>query len=950
MAGSLGTIAGQVRLETAQAIAGFAAVRAASARTSGTMAAAGTRMSTFGKVSMGAGLALVAGFGLAIKAAADFEKKMDYFGAVNNATAADMEKVRAKALQLGRDSQFSAGQIADAFVEMGKAGVSVRDITGGLADAIVNMAAAADINLAQATNIVTATIQTYGLNVKDAAHVTDLFAGAANASIVDVEDLGVSLKYVGGVAHSLGISFDSTTTALSLLGKAGIKGSTAGTSLRQIMVSLAGGTNKAKGVLEDLGIITLGPGGVLNNAFFDASGKAKSLAEIFQILQDHTRNLTQEQQLMAFRTIFNNRALAASEILTHAGAKGFADMAAQMAKTTAADVAAKRMDNLSGDVKKLKSSIDTLMIQAGTPFQNMLRGIVQSITKVINAFINLPSGVQTAILAFIGILGVILTFLGAVALIGGTIFKAVAVFKQMAAALKILWVATKALTVATWEQTVAALSNPYVLIAIAVIALATAFYVLYTKSDKFRAIMDATGRGLKIAFLATVNWFKTLPAFFEGLWKDIAGWFSTGVTWVKKNWDILLALMTGPIGVIILIWHRFGDSITGFFKAIPGAVSKFTSDAISAVLSFIQKLPYYIGYGLGFTLGIILKTCFQMGQAIYNFGAKAVTDTVSFFQQLPGRLATFFTQMYQSLVNFSVQFGVGTKNWAVGTYNSVVTWFAKLPGRVYNFFVSMWHNAVGAWNSFNNSLNNFLVTMYNNVVNWFSKLPGRVYNFLVSMKNNAVTALSNLASSAGTWGSNIYNAIEGWFSKLPSAAWDAITNTINAFHDMISQAYDAAKGFGKGLWDGFRKGIGINSPSYIEKAMWQITKVTDQETTKLGNQVRTMQSLAGKIAQTNPARASASFNEATLQNMTQSMQQQMAAMHATAQAIYPLGTLTSPSGAAASSRGSSTLSPATSGSPLVQKVVEVNVHNPIAERASDSTSRKLRNLAAMGAF
>src|SRR5690242_9485633 len=216
MAGSLGTISGQVRLDVAQAIAGFAAIRRASAASSGTMAAAGSRLTAFGKASMVAGVGLVAAFGVAINAAADFEKKMDYFGAVNNATAKEMEVVRQKALELGRTSMYSAGQIADAFVEMGKAGVSVTDITGGLADAIVNMATAADINLTEATNIVTSQIQAYSMAASDAAHVTNVMAGAANASIIDVTDLGVSLKYVGGVAHGLGISFDSTVDAISL--------------------------------------------------------------------------------------------------------------------------------------------------------------------------------------------------------------------------------------------------------------------------------------------------------------------------------------------------------------------------------------------------------------------------------------------------------------------------------------------------------------------------------------------------------------------------------------------------------------------------------------------------------------------------------------------------------------------------------------------------------------
>jgi TP901 family phage tail tape measure protein len=946
MPGSLGTISGQVRLDAAAAISAFAAIRAASARTSASMAAAGGSLKTLGKVGMVSGLALVAAFGVAINAAADFEKKMDYFGAVNKATAGEMELVRAKALQLGRDSQYSAGQIADAFVEMAKAGVSVKDITGGMADAIVNLAAAADIHLDQATQIVTSQIQAYGLKVSDAARITDLFAGAANASIVDVDDLGVSLKYVGGVAHALGIEFDSTMTALSLLGKAGIKGSTAGTSLRQIMVSLAGGTDKAKSKLEDLGIITKSGA----NLFFDAHGKAKSLDQIFQILQDHTKGLTQEQQLMAFRTIFNNRALAAAEILTKAGAQGFADMAAQMSKTTAADVAAKRMDNLSGDVKRLKSSIDTLMIQAGTPFQNMLRGIVQSITKVINAFINMPSGVQTAILAFIGIVGVILTFLGAVALIGGTILKAIAVFKQMWAAIKLLWAMTRIMTAATWELTVATLSNPYVIIVIAIIALVTAFILLYKHSDRFRAIMDAIGRGLKTGFLATVNWFKGLPKFFEGLWHDIARWFMVGVGWVKKNWDILLAIFLGPIGGIILVWHRFGDNIINFFQSIPGAISKFIGQATTAVIDFTKKLPYYMGYAIGFTLGIIIRGLYNMGKAIYDWGAKAVTDTITWFQQLPGRLAEFFTALYKNFVNWSIQFGVAVKNWAISSYNNTINWFQKLPGRIIQFFVNLWHGSVSTWNNFNTSLIQWATRSYNNTVNWFQRLPGRVGGFMVDMKNRAVGELRSLATSAASWGASIYNGVVNEVQQLPGACWDAVNSAISVFNQMISAAFNAAKNFAKGLWDGFKKGLGINSPSLIEKQMVQISKVADAETRRLASHVKTMQQLSGRIARANPARAASDLNVGVITSLTQKMSQQSAMLQRAASTLFPnMGpmALMSQSGVISSSSAASstTLNGATG-----RSVVNVTVNNPIAERASDTAARKLRTLADMGAF
>lgn len=946
---SLGAIAGQVRLDITQAIAAFATLRTASAASTGAMTTAGTRMSTFGKASTVAGLALVAAFSVAINKAADFEKKMDYFGAVNNATAKEMEGVRKKALELGKTSQYSASQIADAFVELAKAGVSAQDITNGMADAMVNLASAADIDLAQATNIVTSQIQAYGLAAKDAVHVTDLMAGAANASIIDVEDIGVSMKYVAGVAHSLGISIDSTTEAISLLGKAGIKGSTAGTSLRQIMVSLAGATNKAQGVLEDLGIITLGPGGTTNNAFFDATGKAKDLATVFQILQDHTVNLTQKERLMAFRTIFNNRALAASSILTKAGSKGFKEMADEMSKTTAADVAAKRMDNLSGDIKHLKGNIDTLLIQAGTPFQNFLRGIVQGLTRVIQVFARLPAGVQTGIMAFIGVAGVILTFVGAVALIGGTVLKAIAVFKQLWGAMKLLWVITKALTVATWEQTVAALSNPYVLLAMAVVALIVGLVVLYKKSKGFQALMDAIGRGLKTGFIATVNWFKTLPKFFSGLWKDITHWFEVGVGWVKKNWDLLLIIFFAPIGIIVTVIRRFGADIVNFLKAIPARAVALLKSAWDSFVAFLVGLPRALGYALGFALGTLVRWGIQVATWGLQAGTAIVMAIVWFFVQLPVIIYQWLTKTWNDFVQWGTNMAIASAKAGVDVYHGIINFFQKLPGRAWALFLDLNRRAIKAWSDLKVWAGKTGSSVFNAIVNFFARLPGRIWTLLSNLYTNAVRMGGSIINWATSLGSRAYNGIANALGNLPGLVWGILGKVRDAFLGMVSSAFNAAKSFAGGLWDGFKDGLGIHSPSHIERAMWAITKVTGQESTKLGKQVSGLQSMAGAIDETNPARSTAALSTATMSSLTSSMVKQAAMLQAASASMFPSAAALGLTSTAAKSSASSS-SATSQNSSLIQRSINVTVNNPIAERASDSTARKLRQLADMGAL
>jgi len=228
------------------------------------------------------GGAAIAGFGYAVKAAADFETQMSRFKAVSDTSEKDLERVRQKALQLGRDSAFGAKQVAEGFVEIAKSGATATEVLAGLGDAAVYLAAAGEIDMALATEILINAMRQFNIEAKDAGHIADLLAGAANASTSEVDDLANSLKYAGPVAAMAGISIEDTATVLAMFANAGIKGSQAGTTLRGVILGLAANTPKAEKTLRSLGIVTLDGA----NAFFDLEGKLKPLPEVFQILNN----------------------------------------------------------------------------------------------------------------------------------------------------------------------------------------------------------------------------------------------------------------------------------------------------------------------------------------------------------------------------------------------------------------------------------------------------------------------------------------------------------------------------------------------------------------------------------------------------------------------------------------------------------------------------------------
>lgn len=842
MAGTLGTITGQVRIDVKQAVAAYAAVRAANISTLLALRSASSVFLAAGAAMAGAGALIVGGFVKGIKAAADFERQMDFFGAVSNSTAAEMDAVRKKAIQLGLDTIYSTGQIADSFVELGKAGVSASDIVKGVGEAVASLGAAGDIPLDTAANIITAAIQTFHLGAENAVHVADLLAGAANSSVVDIDDLGVSLKYVGGVAASISVPIEDTVDAIALLGKAGIRGSTAGTSLRQILVSLTGTSKKATNVLKDLGIITKEGG----NQFFDAQGKAKPLAEIFQILQDKTKNLTEAQRLAAFKTIFNNRALAAANILAHEGAKGFAAMNKEISKTTAADVARKRLDNLSGDVEKLKSSLEVLFIQAGTPFQEFLRGVVQKITAVINAFGRLDPSTQSLIFKITAAAGALLLFFGSISIGIGLALKFAANMQLMGSALRLVGTAAYSATIRLVAMWIAAL-GPVGLVIAAILALIGVMVLLFFKWGAFHDLVITVGQAIVTAFWAVVNFFSgPFTSAMVTAWTAVVNAFNTAKNAVVTAWQAVVAFFTAVGSAIVNALVTAFNAVVGFFAALPGRVLTFIIFLVTSIITYFRTLPENIAYILGFILGLFVRIWLQIIQFTLSIVNAIVNGVIGFFSALPGRLAAIWNAVRSAAVSAWIALKNAVVNAAQSLASAVVNFLSSLPSRLANIWARIRSSAISTWNSIKSAVVAAAKAVASGVVNAITSLPGKIKSLFDRAKSAAVSAFNSLKSAVVGIAKSIPGAVAGALSGLGGIVKAAFERAISAVSSLGGAAYSKAKSIGSSLWKGFKDGMGIHSPSFIEKAMFAVHDTMVDEIGFLGSMVRKAQKIGGK--------------------------------------------------------------------------------------------------------
>ncbi len=367
------------------------------------LAQQGQSMTTLGHTLLAFGTVVAAGVGLAVKSFADFDAKMAQVKTLSGATSEEMGQLATAAENLGQKIGISATQAADAELELVKAGISVSDILGGALKGSLQLAAAGQIDVAQATEIATIALTQFGLKGKDVPHVADLLAAGADKALGGVNDLGEALKSGGLVASQFGVSLDETVGSLAAFANAGLLGETAGTDLRQLLLKLANPSAEATSAMKALGI-----------SIYDNTGKFVGLADLAGQLKDKLGNQTEATRNATLATIFGSRAIAGANVLYKEGAAGITKWTDEVNTSGfAAKQAAGKMDNLNGDLSKLGAAFQKDLITSGSTANETLREMVQLVTGLVSAYGNLPAPVQGTVLALGAIVAVLALASGA---------------------------------------------------------------------------------------------------------------------------------------------------------------------------------------------------------------------------------------------------------------------------------------------------------------------------------------------------------------------------------------------------------------------------------------------------------------------------------------------------------------------------------------------------------
>ena len=341
----------------------------ASANTAST--AMGSRMAGAAKMGAAAvGVGLVYAMGKAVKVGADFEKQMDAVGAVADANAKQMKALEKQALSLGQKTQYSAMEVAAAQEQLVKGGLKLKDVLGGALPASLSLAAAGQMELADASTTTVNAMKLFGLEGKEAMNVADMLATAANKTTADVSDFAMALQQGGSAAKAAGYTLNDTITVLEALAEAGIKNSDAGTSMKTAFLQLLSPTEKQAELAEKL-----------NLQLIDQNGNLKGAAGLSKELRDALGGMTNAQQAANLKLLAGTDGFRTLNALLEASPDKFREFTqANRENGTANDVAAKKMDNLAGSAEQLSGAVQTLAIKVSKWINPKLREAIDWMT------------------------------------------------------------------------------------------------------------------------------------------------------------------------------------------------------------------------------------------------------------------------------------------------------------------------------------------------------------------------------------------------------------------------------------------------------------------------------------------------------------------------------------------------------------------------------------------
>jgi TP901 family phage tail tape measure protein len=493
----------------------------------------------------------LAGIGAGVLAmAGNFEASMQKVKAVSGATGADFDALRNQAKDLGATTQFSASQAADGMAFLSQAGFTATQTLSAM-PAMLDLAAAGQLDLAAAADIASNVMGAFGLQAEEAGRAADVMAAAAAASNTNIEQMGQAMKFAAPVAKATGVSMEQTAAMIGVLGNSGIQATMAGTSLRSMLGRLEGPTKDVRKAMGELGV-----------SITDNTGKVRPLTDVLKDLSAAGAGAGD------MKRIFGQEAASAALILAD-GMPQYDKLVDkfQNSEGAAAEMAKTMNEGLNGAMKGLMSATEGLALAIADS------GLLEWATSFVAKATEIVRGLATTnpeLLRMGTIVAAVAAAIGPVLLVVGTLAA------KIAAVVPAVTGAATAISGA--GATVAAFATgPVGLTIAAVAALAAGAVFLMDKFGVLAPVIDAAKSGL-----------ASLGAGFMMVWDNLGTLVSGFGVWIHE-----LTVSGTAFGE----WIEWGRAASDFISQKMAPVFEFLGNVIRTVVTVhIEAAAWAFGF------------------------------------------------------------------------------------------------------------------------------------------------------------------------------------------------------------------------------------------------------------------------------------------------------------------------------------------------------------------
>lgn len=517
-----------------------------------------------------------------IKLGMEFDKTMARVGAVSNASAEDLGRLRDKARELGASTVFSASQAAEGMTYLAMAGFKTDDMLKAM-PGMLNLASAGQVDLANASDIAASMLNGFGLEASQINRVADTMVNTFANSSTDLQGLGETMKYVAPVAASMGVDLETVAAMAGKLGDNAIRGSQAGTAMRAVFTRLVAPATEGQKALYALGV-----------SVKDAQGNVRAMPDVLKDIGTALQKLPQAAQAAIKKDIFGQEAMSAAGILMNNAVDGTLQKFIDKVKEagSAERVAKEQTNNLDGDLASLNSAFEETQLTLSEAVTPAIRKCTVWLTKAVGAVGAFAKNHETLlkVLMAVGVsIGGIIAMMAAFNMVWGgagyILMSAVTGALKLWKGLILLKNAILVVKSAMVVFNAVLLANPIMLIIAAIASLIVIGVLLYKNWDliKEKAAALWSWFSEKCPWLANVfsSAFNGMVETASSVWNRIKYHFTQIIDFVKN-------IFSGE-------WSAAWENVKNIFANVFGGLVELAKAPINAIISLINKLFSSIG-------------------------------------------------------------------------------------------------------------------------------------------------------------------------------------------------------------------------------------------------------------------------------------------------------------------------------------------------------------------